>query len=334
MGERASDGTALSEVAEDVEPGDDLWPASPLTIVVVGSGTDAERLLGVVGGELPRADVRLTSSTSIETIRAASASAHLVVAAGPDRELDGLHSLFDAVVTTEREVAQLVSRAQAFDRRRTAHELPPDIAPRLVPWAPCWGGHATRLGARVERVFASTGVASRVDHIGSTSVPGLQAKDIVDLQVTVERLESVDLCDLALRDAGFVDVQLIAPDAPGVSSDSPHCLSGLHGDVAAGDKRLYASVDDVRRAIVHVRRDNSANWRYALLFRDWLRANGRWRDDYARHKALLAKAHSRDASFDGYARSKEAWFDKAYRLSEEWAARTGWEPPVLKKTPG
>jgi GrpB-like predicted nucleotidyltransferase (UPF0157 family) len=38
----------------------------------------------------------------------------------------------------------------------------------------------------VERVHAAVGgLALRIDHIGSTSVPGLRAKDLIDIQVTV-----------------------------------------------------------------------------------------------------------------------------------------------------
>ena len=61
-----------------------------------------------------------------------------------------------------------------------------------------------------------------------------------------------------------------------------------------------------------MRRTGAANWRYALLFRDWLRANDSWRDDYATTKVHLAEMHANDSHFDDYARAKDFWFDRAY----------------------
>ena len=79
-----------------------------------------------------------------------------------------------------------------------------------------------------------------VDHIGSTSVPGLAAKNIIDLQVSVADLDMIDWCDIDLRNAGFVNVQELAPDSPGVSHDN------ARGTITSPDqwqKRLYAGVD-------------------------------------------------------------------------------------------
>ena len=168
-----------------------------------------------------------------------------------------------------------------------------------------------------------SGVRAFVDHIGSTSVPGLPAKEIIDLQVAVPRLEEFDEADADLRSAGFVNVQHIAPDAPGVRSDNPR---GSHTSPDEWEKRLYAGVDADQRTIVHVRRIGAANWRYALLFRDWLRANDGPRDAYAWVKADLAAAHRDDSNFDDYARAKDFWFDDAHRESEAWARIAGWSP--------
>ena len=118
-------------------------------------------------------------------------------------------------------------------------------------------------------MLADRGVDASVDHIGSTSVPGLAAKNIVDLQVSVTDLGMVDSCDADLRDASFVNVQELAPDAPGVTRDKAR---GTSASPDEWQKRLYAGVDEAQRAIIHVRRTGAASWRYALLFRDWLRA--------------------------------------------------------------
>lgn len=239
-----------------------------------------------------------------------------------------MSALFDAVVRTEADLERFITRARGFDDRRRTHVLPPDLAPRLAPWSTSWTGDATRLGARVSQVFSLCGVDATVDHIGSTSVPGLPAKDIIDLQVGLRRLADADTCDIALRAAGFVNVQLLAPGAPGVNRDNAR---GPAPDLGGWEKRLYATVDQTRRAIIHVRQVRAANWRYALLFRDWLRANEDCREQYALIKSRIANAHHQDSNFDEYARAKDFWFDSAYERSEQWASKTGWETAMFEE---
>ena len=116
-------------------------------------------------------------------------------------------------------------------------------------------------------------------------------------------------------------------------------LPGVAGDKARGmsaspdqwRKRLCAGVDEAQRAIIHVRRTGAANWRYALLFRDWLRANDSRRDEYAATKLRIAEMHADDPHFDGYARSKDFWFDHAYEIAEEWAREVHWTAPVHRR---
>lgn len=77
---------------------------------------------------------------------------------------------------------------------------------------------------------------------------------------------------------------------------------------------------------MHVRRVGASNWRYALLFRDRLRADPEARDEYAALKTALASAHRGDRDFDDYARAKDHWFDRAQGEMEAWARATGWVP--------
>ena len=50
-----------------------------------------------------------------------------------------------------------------------------------------WADEFQTAGAQLRKVLGDS--ALRIDHIGSTSVPGLGAKDIVDIQITVESLD-------------------------------------------------------------------------------------------------------------------------------------------------
>ena len=65
----------------------------------------------------------------------------------------------------------------------------PDYA-SVVPYDPAWPRLFAALGASLRRELGA--VALRIDHIGSTSVPALAAKPIVDVQISVAALEPVD----------------------------------------------------------------------------------------------------------------------------------------------
>ena len=71
---------------------------------------------------------------------------------------------------------------------RTRHCAP--RAYKLVPYRPAWEDDARRIIKRIE--MACGAKALRVDHIGSTSVPGMDAKDVIDVQITVGSLDVAD----------------------------------------------------------------------------------------------------------------------------------------------
>lgn len=311
----------ISSDASATQRGTDHLAAglSPLAIVVIGDEDGA--LLRILHTTMPKEVLVVLGSTDREVVAAASTRAHLVLGIGESLRLGAARELCDAIVEEDEDMSRFIERAREFDRRRVAHQLPPDMAPVITPWSPLWEETAARVGARVLAAFE--GRPAAVDHIGSTSVPGLQAKEIIDLQVAVADLADCDAVDLRLRDAGFVNVQAIAPDAPGVRRDNAR---GDGGPDADWEKRIYASADSGQRVIVHVRRSGAANWRYALLFRDWLRASPGPRAEYAALKTKLATVHGTDAHFDDYARAKDHWFDRAQAAMEKWAQSTGWIP--------
>jgi dephospho-CoA kinase len=75
---------------------------------------------------------------------------------------------------------------------------------------------------------------------------------------------------------------------------------------------------------VHVREVGSPGWRWALLFRDWLRADEVACGEYAAEKTRLAAT---GMGVGEYADAKEPWFDSVHARAEAWARETGWEPP-------
>jgi GrpB-like predicted nucleotidyltransferase (UPF0157 family) len=161
------------------------------------------------------------------------------------------------------------------------------------------------------RIRAALGPAAlRIDHIGSTAVPGLPAKNVIDIQVAVSELCAAD----ALADAGFRPLAEIVADHRPPGGESPD---------EQWAKRFFTEPVDERRANIHVRVDGSANQRYALVFRDYLRAKPATAVAYAELKRRLA-AHMPDTAT--YADVKDPAVDLIALAAEDWAAATGWQP--------
>lgn len=187
-----------------------------------------------------------------------------------------------------------------------AHNAAHGIRTRLLiatisPPDPTWPAQAARLAGRIQAGLGDR--AQAIEHVGSTAVADLVAKDVIDLQVGVGALADADdpAFVAAMRAAGYV----LDPDNTGDTVHGP-------GDWA---KRFYGGCDPGRVVHVHVRAVGSAGWRWALDFRDRLRTDPVLRADYAAEKRRLAAGHVSSADF---AQAKEAWFAR-YATQVDWA---------------
>ena len=178
----------------------------------------------------------------------------------------------------------------------------------IVPAQSTWPSDFETLKVAVLRA-APTG--SRLHHIGSTAIPGLAAKDIIDIQLTVESLDSID--DGALATEGFKRILGL----------SDHCPPGMELDESELRKRFYSSGG--RAANLHVREGGRFNQRYALLCRDYLRTHPVAAGAYALIKERLAKRAPMDPV--AYYEIKDPVFDIIMAGANEWAERTGWREP-------
>lgn len=181
-------------------------------------------------------------------------------------------------------------------------------AVRLVEPDPQWPAQAQRLIGRLW--LACGGDARRIDHIGSTAVPGLAAKDVIDIQITVADLATADALRDRLALAGFPLVDSVTGDNPKPTPQDP---AGTDAELWA--KRLHGNADPGRLANIHVRVDGSPGQRFALDFRDWLRADADARTEYSeikRRGEAEAAGKVGDEAVEAYLSVKEPWFDKIY----------------------
>lgn len=122
----------------------------------------------------------------------------------------------------------------------------------IVPYDPAWPEEFRRAAAELRRALGPH--ALRIDHIGSTAVPGLPAKDVIDIQVVLAALDPA-IVD-ALRRAGFQ----LRP------FDRDHRPPGADGPAEDWAKRLMVEPPGGRRLNVHVRVEGKPNQRYACSF--------------------------------------------------------------------
>ncbi|ODR08314.1 dephospho-CoA kinase [Mycolicibacillus koreensis] len=226
---------------------------------------------------------------------------------------------------------QLAADARALWQQRIAPFAANLEAGRSVPAPlrvsaadPTWPEQAARITARLSTACGHHAV--RVDHIGSTAVAGLDAKDVIDVQVTVRSLEDADAVAENIRAAGYprwetVSADMAKPDPRSTVAEFDH-----NDDVALWQKRFHASADPGRPTHVHIRVDGWPNQQFALLFVDWLRLNPDLHAEYLAVKRDAERAASTGEAIADYAEAKEPWLVDAYRRAWQWADTVDWRP--------
>lgn len=181
----------------------------------------------------------------------------------------------------------------------------------IVPYQPTWRNEFLSVGVKLRQTLGD--LALRIDHIGSTSVPGLAAKDIIDIQITVQTLHPE--IESMLNLIGYRRIEHINQDHLPPESDS---------QPSDWVKWLFKPIAQQRPIHIHIRLPGRANQRYALLFRDFLRAHPASAQAYAQVKTALAKYHAND--LDAYYDVKDPVCDIIIGGAELWAATTQWQP--------
>jgi GrpB-like predicted nucleotidyltransferase (UPF0157 family) len=182
-------------------------------------------------------------------------------------------------------------------------ELVHDV--KVHDYDPRWPSEFARLAAELGKVLGP--LASAVEHIGSTSVPGLAAKDCIDLMVVVESVDDPLIVD-RLTAAGY----RLRPEPWNRAEEAG---GGTY------PKLVFAPPVGARSHNVHVRERTPAA-RVALLFRDFLRADATSRAGWGAFKQRLAR--SVPDLYD-YGQIKAPAWAVLMGAAERWARETQWE---------
>ncbi len=164
----------------------------------------------------------------------------------------------------------------------------------IVDYDPRWPALYEKEKARLQEAIGDRILA--IAHIGSTAVPGLAAKPIVDIFVGVRERAAAEECVSLLSSLGYTNV------TPEDHPEWYYCL----GNGPSGASTFH----------VHLVKYPSAHWERHLLFRDYLRAHAEVAEEYCRLKRELAARHGSDRV--AYTEAKSAFIASVEAQARAW----------------
>jgi GrpB-like predicted nucleotidyltransferase (UPF0157 family) len=176
----------------------------------------------------------------------------------------------------------------------------------VVPYRAAWAGEGALLVTRLRELLP--GEVS-VQHIGSTSVPGLAAKDCIDLMVRVHDLDRSGVAAV-LEGHGYRR----RPE-PWNQHETSFGVTYR--------KQVFAPPPGGRAVNIHVRQRGGLNVRYALMFRDYLSADTEAVRAWGQFKTRLAESVTDLAA---YGQIKAAAQEILLQSAARWARDQRWEP--------
>ena len=164
--------------------------------------------------------------------------------------------------------------------------------------------------ARTAITRAVGGLLVSIEHVGSTAVPGLAAKPIIDIMPGIRRFEDGYECVAPLEALGYE----------------------YRGEYGFPGRYYFVKDDDEgkREQQLHMLVAGSDPWTRHILFRDLLRANPHEAEQYARLKRSLAERYRHDR--EAYAEAKTTFIEGALERAKAWVERPSNSPARGKAT--
>lgn len=173
----------------------------------------------------------------------------------------------------------------------------------ITPYDPMWPNAFARERDRLEPVLRRW-LERPIEHIGSTSIPGMPAKAIIDMVGVVSTMDHLDEAIDPLRRLGWVH----APEPHDAVPFRSFCTPSV-------ERRTHH---------LHVVEESEVDWRNLLAFRDFLRTHPGLASGYAALKRALASQHgSNPNQREPYRRGKADFIREVTALAMATASRTG-----------
>lgn len=173
---------------------------------------------------------------------------------------------------------------------------------KISKYDPQWTKLFSELGSEIRSSLGDTAV--RIDHVGSTSIIGLDAKPIIDIQISVLNFENESIYKTKIEKVGFV----------------------LRAENPDRTKKYFRETPGSRRTHIHVRKAGSFSEQMTLLFRDYLRVHPEDCLKYAEEKHRLMELFKTERP--KYVEGKGPLVWEIMQKAHIWSQEVGWEPGI------
>ncbi|TBL73362.1 GrpB family protein [Paenibacillus thalictri] len=173
---------------------------------------------------------------------------------------------------------------------------------RIAAHDPEWKNLFSDLASKLRNSLGN--LAVRIDHVGSTSVFGLDAKPVIDIQISISHYDDVLSYRHKIEYVGFV----------------------LREENPDKTKRYFREIPETRRTHIHVRQAGSFSEQLTLLFRDYLRMHPADCLRYAqeKHRLMALFKHERPKYVEG--KGPIVW--DIMQKAHLWSQEVGWRPGI------
>lgn len=138
-------------------------------------------------------------------------------------------------------------------------------------------------------------LALTIHHIGSTAIPGIKAKPIIDILITVLKIESIDVFNVQMENIGYI----------------------VGGEFGLPGRRFFCKGDNENcRFHLHVYEDTHPAVQKYLMFRDYMTNHPQEAKEYEALKSDLAERYSNSRTL--YTQNKSNYIETIYQKAAEW----------------
>lgn len=169
---------------------------------------------------------------------------------------------------------------------------------QVVPHDPSWAESYHREASKLSAILGEQVIAAF--HAGSTSIPGIKAKPVVDILLVVSDIHKVDDYDTRLAELGYEAI----------------------GEMGIPGRRFFTRTEgDVRTHNIHIFQFDHPEVEQMLNFRDYLRSHPEEAEQYSHLKEELSVLYSED--IDSYIAGKSSFIRKTIQDAAKWRQENG-----------
>ncbi|MDB5162188.1 MAG: hypothetical protein JWM52_696 [Candidatus Saccharibacteria bacterium] len=177
----------------------------------------------------------------------------------------------------------------------------PNRSYELVNYNPAWVSRFEKIAAKIAPIFGDNLV--KIEHVGSTAVPGMTAKPTIDISVQVKDLSSVMSVYDKMKSLDF------RPLGDFIQQTDPEEYFVLDGK---------SSHD--RLVNVHVMQLGNPEIEDMITLRDFLRSNSHAREDYIKQKKILMDQYGEN-DYNTYSKQKRSFLEELKTKARQWKSR-------------